>query len=147
MAYIKKSTKKILCKQCSEEFLQKVSYQKYCSKECNKKFHGVPTQIKIFKTCKVCGDQFMSRCHNGKYCSHECRSIANSKMRNYPSQKQWLSIREFILERDNFSCVDCKKQATVVHHKKFVCDGGNNDPENLESLCDACHGKRHKIVL
>ena len=34
--------------------------------------------------------------------------------------------------------------ATLVHHKIEIADGGDLfDPENLESLCQACHNRVH----
>lgn len=59
------------------------------------------------------------------------------------------SKREEILKRDNYQCVKCKSnESLVVHHK----DGQgrsvkipNNDIENLETLCRKCHMKEHEV--
>lgn len=68
---------------------------------------------------------------------------------NYKSRK-WKRKREAILSRDNYMCKECKKygkvkEAVTVHHIKHV----DEYPElafkdsNLESLCQACHNKKH----
>ena len=64
--------------------------------------------------------------------------------------KQWKAKRLAILHRDKFLCIECKKygrrrEATTVHHIEPI----ETRPElalksdNLESLCDKCHNKKH----
>lgn len=33
--------------------------------------------------------------------------------------------------------------ATLVHHKKPIAEGGTNETDNLQSLCNRCHGLIH----
>ena len=33
-----------------------------------------------------------------------------------------------------------------VHHLLTVASGGGNDPDNLLTLCDACHGGVHSVA-
>ncbi len=58
--------------------------------------------------------------------------------------------KQKILERDSFTCKDCgitsDFAALEVDHIVPVCEGGSNDPTNLETLCYKCnmsksHGK------
>ncbi|MGN1048829.1 MAG: HNH endonuclease [Eubacteriales bacterium] len=73
----------------------------------------------------------------------------------YDSVK-WNRKREKILRRDKYLCVECRRygrkdkngkpiRATIVHHIK----PRETNPElslidsNLESLCAACHNKKH----
>lgn len=62
----------------------------------------------------------------------------------------WRRKRAAILRRDGYQCVECRRYgrrrgATHVHHIKELEDY----PElalvdsNLESLCAACHNKKH----
>lgn len=49
--------------------------------------------------------------------------------------------------RANPFCSDCTDgklttQATEVHHKVAKRDGGQDEWNNLESLCKSCHSKR-----
>lgn len=41
-------------------------------------------------------------------------------------------------------CVNCGKEATMLHHIVPKALGGNNK-DNLVWLCDECHGKIHEI--
>lgn len=64
--------------------------------------------------------------------------------------KRWKKKRAAILARDGYLCCECRKygrrrDAVTVHHIKHV----DEYPElayvdsNLESLCQACHNKKH----
>lgn len=68
----------------------------------------------------------------------------------------WAKARKLALERDHYICVDCMtakargerrrpRTATVVHHIKprDQYPELSLDLDNLVSLCDACHNKRH----
>lgn len=64
--------------------------------------------------------------------------------------KKWRKKREYILHRDGYLCLECKKygrnnEAKIVHHIKEMEDFPelklkNN---NLVSVCAACHNKLH----
>ena len=63
----------------------------------------------------------------------------------------WRWRRREVIIRDEYTCQDCgevgahKGDATLeVHHKTPVSEGGTDTPENLVTLCDECHNKRHK---
>lgn len=64
--------------------------------------------------------------------------------------KRWKKKRTAILARDGYLCRECRKygrmrEAVTVHHIKHA----DEYPElaymdsNLESLCQACHNKKH----
>ena len=68
----------------------------------------------------------------------------------------WRSARQQALERDLYQCVECEaarqrgervrpRPATVVHH--IIPRSERPDLalelDNLQSLCDACHNKKH----
>ena len=64
-------------------------------------------------------------------------------------------IRVAVLTRDHFSCVECgwnramlsredPRHMLELHHKKHHKDGGENTAENLETLCNVCHDKKHR---
>jgi hypothetical protein len=55
------------------------------------------------------------------------------------------SVRQKVLQRDNFSCRKCGLNVfggsgTEIHHIKRSSFGGTNDIDNLISLCITCHG-------
>jgi hypothetical protein len=56
-------------------------------------------------------------------------------------------MHEEILKRDEGKCQDCGKLTRIVHHKTPIKDKGDVlDPENLVSLCNDCHKKRHAEI-
>lgn len=67
----------------------------------------------------------------------------------YQSRK-WQKLRAAILRRDKYMCRECRKygrmrEATTVHHIKHLEDFPElaYAPDNLISLCAACHNKQH----
>jgi len=57
----------------------------------------------------------------------------------YP--REFWEIRNFIRERDNFTCQICNNFGLEVHHKD--CNKNNNNQDNLTILCKSCHMKLH----
>lgn len=56
----------------------------------------------------------------------------------------WKKIRQMILARDNYMCVPCLDKdrltpATEVDHILSKAKGGDDDPDNLQSICADCH--------
>ena len=63
---------------------------------------------------------------------------------------RWKKKRKHILKRDGFLCQECKKNgrrvaAKTVHHVKELelYPKLAFDDDNLVSLCEACHNKKH----
>ncbi len=64
--------------------------------------------------------------------------------------KEWQAVRRQVLQRDNYLCQVCKRAgritpAATVHHIKAVrVDYSKRlDPNNLETICKACHNAEH----
>jgi ATP-dependent DNA helicase RecQ len=59
----------------------------------------------------------------------------------------WVNIREAVLRRDNYKCVECgtpcRSAEADVHHLLPRSAGGPDEPSNLITLCDGCHAARH----
>ena len=64
-------------------------------------------------------------------------------------------IRVQVLQRDDFKCVQCGWNRSVLsrgdprkmlelHHVLFHKDKGENTPENLITLCNVCHDEEHR---
>ena len=52
----------------------------------------------------------------------------------------WHNLRRAILRRDNYACVKCGgRQWLEVDHIQARHQGGDNMPENLQTLCRECH--------
>lgn len=56
----------------------------------------------------------------------------------------WQNQRKIVLERDNYSCINCGgKDNLHVHHLVLRFAGGGDETCNLITLCSACHATRH----
>lgn len=59
-------------------------------------------------------------------------------------REQYLKLRSQILLRDGFRCQECGYYKHLeVHHIVPRSKGGTDDPKNLITLCQRCHGKKH----
>jgi len=98
--------------------------------------------------CDYCGKEickppcYLRSKHH--FCDLECKrkwQFENRKTRPYYYYgKDWLKIRNKILRRDNFQCVNCgSKRSLEIHHKNRWLDSNNNHLDNLITLCRKCH--------
>ena len=62
-------------------------------------------------------------------------------------KRDWPRIRREVKDRDGWRCRKCGKAGRLeVHHKVAVRDGGDDHPNNLETLCLDCHYAVHHSV-
>lgn len=59
----------------------------------------------------------------------------------------WDKLRKEILARDRYLCQSClangkPRQANHVDHKTPKAKGGTDHPDNLQALCQECHGAK-----
>lgn len=64
--------------------------------------------------------------------------------------RDWKRIRDRYINEHPL-CEDCLsrgiyKQASEVHHKLPLADGGTHEKNNLVSLCRSCHMKAHGVL-
>lgn len=69
----------------------------------------------------------------------------SAKERGYGSS--WVKLRKSALKRDYYLCQECKKSgiatpATEVDHILNKARGGDDDMNNLQSLCKPCHKRK-----
>ena len=58
--------------------------------------------------------------------------------------QHWLEVRSQILLRDDFRCQECNYYKHLeVHHIIPKSKGGTDEPDNLVTLCQRCHAKKH----
>ena len=75
--------------------------------------------------------------------------MAKGFSKTFYSTAAWLTARGIALRRDHFTCQDCGLRAEEVHHLEELTPENIHDPaislnpENLVSLCRACHNRRH----
>ena len=68
---------------------------------------------------------------------------------------EWRSLREAVLQRDNYECKWCREEGRVVDHGLATMEVDHikevethpelaMEPDNLRTLCKDCHNKRHE---
>jgi len=96
--------------------------------------------------CARCG-RLLAR---GQRCPAHRPSFAASRTGSATARgygRVWQGYRRAALERDSFLCVTCGRDgrivaATEVDHVVPRAWGGTDAPENLQSLCGACHRRK-----
>lgn len=124
-----------------------------------------------FSCCRNCGTTkyphlakgYCNRCYLKEYRNENAEEISRNKKKWYILNKDLVkqkqkrekihfdSKREKALKRDNYKCVKCGSQnSLVVHHKDGQGRGKknkNNKLKNLITLCRACHVREHRKEL
>lgn len=138
------------CLWCHSELKPYWSTRLYCSKKCGNLYRGGVVTNRPLKICPVCKQEFKPYHNDTVYCSTKCR------LERYITKKglnntiiEWNTLREFIIERDNFTCSKCgyfsMSNGLNVHHVKPLSEGGTNSINNLITLCSKCHSTAHGI--
>lgn len=74
--------------------------------------------------------------------------------KKYP--KNWWKLRWVIFKRDNYTCQICgfkgnknnnTKPKLECHHKIPIWKGGSHHPDNLMTVCEACHTSLDNIQV
>ena len=74
------------------------------------------------------------------------------KRHEFYSSSEWRRLREWYRTRHPL-CEECERNgrvtlAQVVDHIVEIERGGNpTDPSNLQSLCHACHNRKHGVGI
>jgi 5-methylcytosine-specific restriction endonuclease McrA len=62
--------------------------------------------------------------------------------------ESYATLRLQILRRDGWMCQNCgRKHRLQIHHKEFRSHGGEDQEENLVTLCADCHEFVHGRAL
>ena len=61
---------------------------------------------------------------------------------DYLGSQEWRDIRDEVMCRDSRRCQSCRDDAHVVHHLNYE-RVGNEDLDDLVSLCWDCHESHH----
>jgi 5-methylcytosine-specific restriction endonuclease McrA len=122
------------CLVCGGEYQsQQQAYgQKYCSLPCQRK--ATVDRMKEKGTYHEYKRSDYKK-HKGAYKARAKRQI---------EQKRFSGLRDAVLERDGYKCTICgNTERLEVHHKDSSGrnkENPNNDIDNLQTLCSACHG-------
>ena len=115
------------------------------AKKSSRRDSGPSTQI-VIRHCPECGKAEtgageVDQCDLEKaYCDAQVLENGRNKSTIKPS------TRREVLSRDNHTCQGqgcSSKRYLEVHHKVPRAMGGNNNAENLVTLCSACHRLVH----
>jgi 5-methylcytosine-specific restriction endonuclease McrA len=85
-----------------------------------------------------------------EYTNFDTHKITNPNVYGWQYQRgpqyQYESIRQAVLDRDNYQCQKCKARNTELHVHHIVprSKGGNDGLKNLITLCKDCHNSLHK---
>ena len=139
-----------ICQHCGQPYEPKRVNQKYCSEKCYKLHQGRANHST--RICPTCQSSFRPFAKTHIYCSSSCQREQYQIIKGFKTTRyQWENLREFILERDNYTCQDCGAFQMDIgleaHHIKPLFRCGANTPQNLISLCHKCHKKRHTKQL
>lgn len=151
-----------VCKGCGKIFYSPTSLkrQNYCSSSC---FAQDVLVTRYPLICEFCGVTFIvtKKQHlNQKFCSRACyeKSRQSKSLDRFYYGPNWYKQRARALERDNYTCQQCKVtreqlgQNPDVHHitrfRNFDGDWKRaNSLENLVALCKSCHKKAENDTL
>jgi len=147
-----------ICAYCGESFeIKRTATNICCSWKCRiarQRTPDWPTRTKELKECQQCGKEFWVRQNRlkigeGKFCSKKCLSksqqIFNATAPEFYNMAEWREIRIKVLERDDNRCKTCgfNGKGLHVHHIEYKRNGGNEDMNNLITMCNQCHMRIH----
>jgi 5-methylcytosine-specific restriction endonuclease McrA len=64
--------------------------------------------------------------------------------------RKLIELYQAVYERDQGRCVNCSRHVepgTIPHHILFKSQGGGDEMDNLQTLCQICHGRAHGINI
>jgi len=109
-----------------------------------------------YKPKRPCGHPGCAELTQGRFCELHSKGNNSSYNRNsrdadskkFYGGRAWRETSKRQLMREPL-CAECLRAermtaATLADHIQPIRDGGSRyDPENLQSLCKACHNRKH----
>jgi 5-methylcytosine-specific restriction endonuclease McrA len=171
----KGARKEKACLVCGKSFKTYIN-SRFCSRQCS----GISQRKRIILKCDFCHKEFtktesyervaIKRGHTHNFCSNNCkykfntgsnsvnwvkdRSKVKSEIRCLRYSSQMMQWREFVFNRDNFTCQTCGLRGGYIqaHHINMFAEHPDLrfDPSNGITLCKKCHksirGKEEQFV-
>lgn len=154
------------CKYCGKTFKKPRRDSIFCSPNCRSKEYAKNNSEKIkirrAKHYQEHKERERELCKRWYYNNRESEIEKNRQYRKenkelfdwYHNKDRFNGMRNFILERDNHSCLVCGDNGSnsklTVHHidgksyaSGFKPNEANNSVDNLITLCNSCHHKLH----
>lgn len=151
------------CKQCgvryerASQHVGRPDAGKFCSRACYYAWTAADRSRRVELVCPVCGSKFsrpaawVRKQGSSRHCSRECAGRARVRPESEKSRGPgWRRLAESIRERDGRRCVRCsepeddRRRHSVDHIVPWLlvkhAPDIANDPTNLATLCDSCHG-------
>jgi 5-methylcytosine-specific restriction endonuclease McrA len=120
-------------------------------KPAAKKQYEPKSNIEDKTKCKLCGKPskvrgYCEACYSrGRRNGSIPKKTGHVKNERYLKKEEFKKVKEYILDRDNYKCVQCGSVYRIqVHHIKEMAEGGSNNANNLITLCYHCHMKKHE---
>lgn len=143
------------CLNCGKQFTTKKStiakgHGNFCSRDC---FNEWQTEPRVELICKQCVNAFIAKPgeirRGRKFCSFECYGawvagenhpfwLGGKSEEAYPKEFN-ATFKQFIRERDGYTCLLCGEYGDHCHHIDY--DKDNLKPSNFVTLCLLCHAK------
>ena len=136
------------CKECGKGLYRRPFQLKkgdvFCSSKCSNARKKTPDII-----C-FCGN-IVDKTRRAKYCSKLCANKAITLFPRKPRAKSngkyaLKNFRVHLINERGGKCNRCSFDVSAIleiHHIVEQCNGGTDDPENLEILCPNCHALHH----
>ena len=76
---------------------------------------------------------------------HPPRASRMSRHHAKLDARRWATVRRAVFDRDGWRCVCCGRAGRLAAHHVQALDRGGApyEPDNIETLCRACHIERH----
>lgn len=103
------------CEHCGKQFEAKVSWQRFCSRECNlawTKQNGTKNKRTTRKICEHCGREYEPSAITAsrqRFCSKDCQ------------RAWWLENREQEGKVYTFTCQNCGKEYETIYSNRDTC--------------------------
>ena len=144
--HVRKRRISVHCKVCHQKMVRPKSLKSKTGRYFCGKCRGT-----IHVPCATCSKNVLrtksdTRIYDKLYCSTKCSGVGRRKdwddLPLAQLRHHWIAI----FGKESLVCNRCgydKPYNIQLHHKKYVCKGGSNQPSNLEPLCRNCHGEEH----
>jgi len=106
-------------------------------------FQNIEERIKLEYMCWYTGKSIKYNEIEYDYDIKDVSDEIDNNKREGKKYKKWQNIREAIIKRDNSICVLCgddlRHSDIHIHHITYRKDGGDDNYNNLVTLCVECH--------
>jgi len=118
---------------------------------CHLSFHAIENSFHdSLKLSQDISDPYKAVFYRGDYIYFKYQFIMAAAFCDYIASKEWSYVKQKVMERDGFSCIDCKTpisigEGGIIHHEHYDY-WGRGDWHEIDScifLCKKCHRIRH----